>query len=430
MRPKEKRRGDVSTFHRVHRKLGGIVLICLLFGRVVSAQETAGNWQAEARRYAEARDWRRALEVVDRVLAQTPQDLDAQALRARILLWSGEVEAAEEAFRHLTAAAPRDPDMHAGLASALQRRSKREEALAALDRALELDRNRADLRLARGRILQALGRTKEARAEFRSALELDPGNKETRAALTALQAEAAHELRVGADTDRFNFSGPYQGQWVSLASRWSRRWATVVAGNFYERGGIGAGKAIMAGTGHSARWGALTVGGAAGHDNGIIPRSEFLFEYGRGWRVTESGWVRSVELSYGQHWYWYAGAHVLSLNQALQISLPRDWEWRASISEARSAFPGTPIGWEPSGQTRLTFPAWGGRRIRPNVFFAAGTEDFALAAQLGRFASRTFGGGLAVRLTARQEITAYGAYQQRSQDRTQASFGLSYGFRF
>ena len=50
--------------------------------------------------------------------------------------------------------------------------------------------------------------------------------------------------------------------------------------------------------------------------------------------------------------------------------------------------------------------------------------------QIGRFASQTYGGGLRFQFTARQDITGYAAYQKRTQDRNDTSFGLSYGIHF
>jgi hypothetical protein len=37
---------------------------------------------------------------------------------------------------------------------------------------------------------------------------------------------------------------------------------------------------------------------------------------------------------------------------------------------------------------------------------------------------------LRFRFTALQDVTAYGAFQQRTQGREQTSFGFSYGIRF
>jgi hypothetical protein len=82
--------------------------------------------------------------------------------------------------------------------------------------------------------------------------------------------------------------------------------------------------------------------------------------------------------------------------------------------------------------TRLSFPLAhsGERRLSGNIFYAVGSEDFAQVDQIGRFASQTYGGGLRFQVNARQDITGYGSYQKRTQDRTDTAFGLSYGIHF
>ncbi len=98
----------------------------------------------------------------------------------------------------------------------------------------------------------------------------------------------------------------------------------------------------------------------------------------------------------------------------------------------RSTFSGTGAEWRPSGITRLGFPLanWSERRLSGNIFFAVGTEDFAQVDQIGRFASQTYGGGLRFQISPRQDVTGYASYQKRTQDRTDTSFGLSYGIHF
>src|SRR5207245_3604947 len=60
--------------------------------------------------------------------------------------------------------------------------------------------------LARGRILRALDRRAEAHADFAAAMYFDPSNREARDGLASLRPEAHHELRIGSDTDWFNFA--------------------------------------------------------------------------------------------------------------------------------------------------------------------------------------------------------------------------------
>jgi hypothetical protein len=86
------------------------------------------------------------------------------------------------------------------------------------------------------------------------------------------------------------------------------------------------------------------------------------------------------------------------------------------------------VEWVCSGATRLAFPLH--RQLSANLGFANGTENFAHVDQIGRFSARTYIGGLKYRFTARHDISGYVAVQDRSQGRTENSFGVSYGFRF
>jgi hypothetical protein len=372
------------------------------------------------------------MRIVEREAARAPQDTDVRAWRARILLWSGHIVESEREFRLLVRAAPQDPDLRLGLASALGREERWKEALRELDAAVEVDPKRVDLHAARGRALRALGRTADARQEFVKALQQEPASEESRAGLLSVRAEPKHELRLGTDTNLFNFAGTYEGEWVSLTSHWTEHWGTNFAGNFYQRNATIAGKFIASATGRSKRWGGLTLGGASAHDRGIIPETEAFYGYDRGWRIGESGLLQGAEATLEEHWYWFTAARILTLNGTATFYLPREWTWSLSLLGARSRFSSTAAEWRPSGTTRLGFPlaARGERRLSGNVFFAAGTENFALVDQVGRFSAQSYGGGFKFKFTRRQDVTAYAAYQKRTQDRTQTSFGFSYGIHF
>jgi tetratricopeptide (TPR) repeat protein len=395
-------------------------------------QDRPLDWQVQVRKYAEEQDWKSALRIVDQERARAPQDVDLRAWHARVMTWSGQLAEAEKEYLEILRVARTDPDNWMGLASVYLREGKTEDALRALDRAVELDPKRADLRAARARALRAMGERNEARMEFQRALNLDPNNTEARAGLTSVRREPRHELRFGQDDDLFNFADANHDEWASLVSRWTTYWTTSVAGDFYQRGGAAAGKFVGSVTRRQPKWGALTLGGAIGHDNAVIPKSEAFFDLDHGWKISEANFVRAVEFECGQHWYWYQASRILTLNGAAIVSFPQEWTLSLGATGARSAFSETGAEWRPSGTTRLGFPLWhwDDKRISGNVFFAAGTEDFAQIDQIGRFASQTYGGGLRFQLNARQDVTGYAAYQKRTQDRTDTSFGLSYGIHF
>jgi tetratricopeptide (TPR) repeat protein len=410
----------------IFRLLGGLWILCFL----AWGQQLTPRWHADLQRCVEANDWTAAMDIVDQEIAYAPKDMDIRAWRARVLMWSGKIAEAEHEYLEILAIVPNDPDNWLGLANVYSRERRAEEARRALDRAVELDPKRADLRAARGRAFQAADEQKEAKLEFRRALELDPNNTEAHAGLLSLRGEPRHELRVGANADLFSFTDANHDEGLSLTSQWTSHWGTSVAGNPYQRGGTEAEKFVASVTGKLPRWGELTLGGAAAHDNNVIPKNEAFFDYDRGWKVSGSKVLRGVEIDYGQHWYWYTTARILTIHETTLFYLPHDWTWSLGLTGARSHFSSTE--WRPSGMTRLGFPItrWDERRLGGNVFYAVGTENFAQVDQIGQFSSHTYGGGLRFQLTAREDVTGFAAYQKRTQDRRQTSFGFTYGFRF
>lgn len=408
------------------------VLAAVFLVRNVWGQQPAENWQVQVREYAASQNWADALRVVDQQIARSPNDMDIRAWRARVLTWAGRLVEAEDEYDRVLQVERDDPDNWMGLATVYLREGRLEEALKTADHAVELDPKRADLRAARGRILRASGNISDARLEFQRGLALDPGSEEAQSGLFSLRDAGKHELRLGFDGNLLSFAPAYYDQWMSLVSKWTPHWTTSVAGNLFQRGGTDAGSFLASVTGSWPRWGALTIGVASAHDEGVIPETETFFEVDHGFKLSEDRPVRAIEVIYGQHWYWYTTARILTASETAVIYLPRNWTWSIGLTEARSHFSGTTIDWRPSGLTRIVFPLgrWSERELSGNSFFAVGTEDFAQVDQIGSFASRTYGGGLRFRFSARQDISTYAAFQQRTQDRAQTSYGLSYGIRF
>ena len=421
---------------RVTRRRKGIlrrlVLGTFLLALPVWGQNPPADWQTQVRNYSELKDWASAMRIVDQEIARAPEDMDVRAWRARVLEWSGKLAEAEREYLQILEVSKSDPDNWLGLANVYLGEGKTQEALRALDVAVKLDPERAEVHMARGRALAAAGERKEARLEFQQALKLDPANEEARVAQKSVLGEPKNELRFGQDDNAFNFLYPNFGEWLSLRRQWSPHWSTTFLGNFFQWGPADAGKFGASVTGQLPKWAALTVGGGAGHDSGVLPKREAFFELDRGWKTSETGFLRGLELTYNQHWYWYSTVRVLPLSGVVLAYLPRDWTFSMSEIEARSGFPGLGVQWRPSEIVRLGFPIMrkGEKPLSGNVFFATGTEDFASVDQIGSFASQTFGAGLRFSITARQNVSAYASYQKRSQGRTDTNLGLSYGFRF
>jgi tetratricopeptide (TPR) repeat protein len=403
------------------------ILAAILCAASVSAQ---ADWQADIRRLVHQQQVSAALAVAERRLAEVPQDLEARGWRARLLAWSDRVAESEAEYRAVLTLAPRDTDILVGLADVLARQQRFSEALVYLDRARELEPSRDDVEVRRGRMLRALGRRDEARSAFRAALAQNPNDPEARAGLDSVAPEPRHQLVAAGDFDFFHTATNSSAQLYTLTLRsdWPTRWRTLVGTSFGQRFGETPARGLGSVTLRLTPAAAFTVGGVGGRDQGVVAKAEVFWEYGHGWKVSRERFLRGVEATFAQRWLWFDGARVLTLAPTAFFYLPRDWIWSVQVTAARSRFTGTPTEWRPSGVTRFAFPVH--RRVTGNAFFAVGTENFAVADQLGRFSARTWGGGARWQFASRQDVSFYAFYQDRSQGRTQTSFGLAYGIRF
>jgi tetratricopeptide (TPR) repeat protein len=404
----------------------------------VRGQEQPQNWQTQVRKYCEAGDWPSAMRLVEAQIARAPQDLDLKAWRARVLSWSGHLVEAEHEYREILAIDRRDPDNWAGLAIVCLRDGKIKDALHAIETAVQIDPTRSDLHATYARALKLAGQPLEARAEFNRALSVGPANAEARAELakspqpTKAGRTYQNELRFGVENDSLSYTVANQGQGASITTRWTPLWSTNLGGGFYQRSGIFADKFVGSVTFHAPSFAAVTAGGAIADDNAVIPKSEAFFDLDRGLANHDAKILKGIEFEYGQHWYWYQSARILTLNGTAVLYLPRDWSLTFGATGARSAFSGTGVEWRPSGVTRLSFPlaAWSTAKLSGNIFFAAGAENFASADQIGRFSSQTYGGGLRFDFSSRMYANFTYSYQKRTQNRTDGYSGAGYGIRF
>jgi tetratricopeptide (TPR) repeat protein len=416
---------------------GWFAIFCFLVAmglmcHLAASEQTTPDWQQQVRRSAEMQDWNTALRIVESEIARAPHDLDLRAWRARVLMWSGRLTQAEQEYRAILALVPDDPDDWMGLANVYSREGRNDIALQAIDHALQLDPGRSDLHAVRGRTLVALNRGREAKSEFHRALELDPRSEAARAGLLSLREHPAQELRIESETDMFNYTGVNQSGGLTLISRWTPGWRTTIGEHFYHWAGTDAEKFGASLSRKLPSFGLLMIGGAAAHDNAIVPKREAFFAYDQGWKVSRDRFLRGVETVYEQHWYWYTTARILSLRETEIFYFPRDWTWSFAVTEARSHFSGTGVEWRPAGFTKLGFPLMrvAQRQLGGNLFFGTGTENYSLVNEIGHFSAHTYGAGLRLPLTERQDADGFVGYQQRSQNRTETLFGISYGIRF
>jgi YaiO family outer membrane protein len=411
---------------RVHFLAVGLVA-CLWSSATSLSQENGASWSEQVRTLAEANRFAEAKQVVTRWMEAHPGDLDARGWNARLLSWTNHWREAEAEYRELVKLAPEDPDLQLGLADVLTWQKRYGEALPVLEQTCSANPARHDCQLRRARTLQNLGRNREAQQAYRQVLAQEPSSAEARAGLEQSRL-GRHEIRIGSDVDLLNFAQDGRAVTAGIRSRLNSRLHSAFSATQYERFGeramrFGAESTIRLGNAAN-----LTMGGAAAKDEGVIPRNEAFFELGKGFQSRGLGPVRGVELTYQQRWLWYRDARVLALSPGAVLYLPKDWTWLFRVSAARNHLTGSPVQWQPSGWTKLSFPIT--RHVGSHLLFGSGTENFGVLDQIGQFSARTWGSGLNFRLTSGQEISTYGSYQSRSQGQSQTSFGVNYGIRF
>lgn len=386
-----------------------------------------GDWQAIAGEQARHGKLDAALATVAARLASAPDDVEAHGWRGRVLAWKGRWADADNEYRLALRLAPDDVEILTALADVLLWQKKAEPALEVIDRARARAPANEQVMLSRALILRALARTSDLREQVRELLRLNPSNPQARSLLASLRPEYRHEVRFGNDVDTFNYTDAAQMQSAILTSRWNRRWSTAFGSEIYQRFGEQAQKFSGRSMLHISTRDWFGVGGAGANDNGIVPKAEASFEYGHGFRF-DNYFLRGLEACYQQRWLWYRGAHVLTLTAAQTYYLPHDFYWTFTVTGARSGFTNTGVEWIPSGSTRLRIPLQS--RLSGHLSFAVGSEAYSQADQIGRFSARTFAGGLQFRVVSNHDISGYVAQQNRSHDRSQTSYGLSYGIRF
>ncbi|MHB8484268.1 MAG: tetratricopeptide repeat protein [Candidatus Acidiferrales bacterium] len=395
------------------------------------------DWLERVKKSVAGHDLKAALEAVDARLAAEPEDSDAMGWRAQILAWMGQRKEAEIAYRRALRLSPKDGDFLLGLATLLAQDGRNAEALALLDTTVKIPPARADVLNERGRVLRALGRRDEARVAFVQAETLEPTNisaadDEARAGLRSLEEPLRFEIDIGNETDAFNYTGAANTQTITFVAKPNARWILSTEADIYQRFGANAQKVIGSATYRLTPSDAFTVGGGGGNALGIIPRTETYFEYGHGFRISETKAVRGIEATYNQHWFWYEQAGVLVFTGTVATDFAHDFCWTMSGDAARSRFNGAAVAWEPSGYGRLEFPLprVAASRLLLDLTFAVGSENFSEVDQVGAFASRTYGGGFRLGLTEKDYVNFYVARQERNGGNSETSYGVSYGLRF
>jgi tetratricopeptide (TPR) repeat protein len=401
-----------------NRLCGALAALAMFTTLAASAQELEPNWVSEVRAEVKAKKLDAAASTIARRLQEDPRDLEAQSWQARIWAWTGDWARAQAQYKSVLAAVPDDIDNLLGLSDVLLWQGKAAESDRVLLRAEKLQPGNPEIAERRVRLDAALHAKPEPQAvvESRKAAPNDDSSDRPK-----------YAINLGTETDAFSFTTPANAQTIGFDARWSQRWSTTFTGMSYSRFGHFAQEMSSAFTYHLPAGDALTLTYTQGSHQQIAPLEQVALDYDRGVRL-HLGPVRGLEFIAHGAQVWFLASQVSVVGGTAMVYLPREWMWSIAVNGAKTHFTGVGSSWSPAGVSKLQFPL--SHRIRGEVGFGVGAENYSSIDQIGSISARTYIGGVHYSLSRWQEFSAFMAYQQRHGGSTQTSVGGGYGFRF
>lgn len=151
-------------------------LATLLLAASLLAQESLGDLVATGRAHCSKREWAAAIAVLDRALAQAPDDLEALHWRGHAFTGAEQHERARADLARAIDLGADDAWVHYAHAMALHHLGSLEAAVRGYTAALAIDGTFFKANEWRGFTLSRLGRHREALADLDAALRVDAGN--------------------------------------------------------------------------------------------------------------------------------------------------------------------------------------------------------------------------------------------------------------
>jgi len=159
-----------------------------------------------ARAYSYSGDWEKAQPIVDKLLANDPENTDVLLLGARLKFWRNDRRGAEEGYGRVLRLRPGDAEALMGMADVAAFEGRWDDALGIYQKIIQLHPEAAEAYFKLGRFYQGRGDYQKARENFQKAVGLDPANADYRNVLNAAGARLPKrfELRYQQKIESFN----------------------------------------------------------------------------------------------------------------------------------------------------------------------------------------------------------------------------------
>ncbi len=403
-----------------------VMCVLALASSFICAQTSspAGNELAErARAAVQAKQYKTALELFDRIVEQNPKDLEARVWVARLRSWQQDYAAAERGYRDVLLEDPGNVEAELGLVDVLSWQKQYQEAQQRLEKLRANRPQDPEVTVRLGRLARWQGNTADAQRYYAETLALNPADPDIRheaETTPAADREARFRLALGYSHDHFDFTDSANEGFLELAYRRDR--ATVL-GRIQYQSKFGEQRPRYAfGTTCQLRTRTWVHGefGWASSQAIVVPQQDATLELTQGLRpgLAAGGGYRYMNFRDGE-------VQVVSALTNLDVRTNLHLYLRYTPALTRFKATGART-WNHNGWMRGVWDA--NRTLSPYLLYAVGSESFEAITvdQLGRFAAHTYGGGAEVRMNSRQGFRAGYFYQRRTQARRQHSFSLSY----
>ncbi len=345
-----------------------------------------------------------ALRLFRERIAQNPGDLEARVWTGRLLLWTGDPEAAAAVFRAVLAEAPANAEAVVGLGSAQLARGDTAAAIETLQRAHRLAPGDADVLAALARAYRRAARITDAVGFARRAASLA---REYASLAEDLERVHRHRIEISGFTETLTAGRPGADQ-ASLRADFRAR-DDMRVGAMLERQHRGGEQDLRAGG--TVAWQvqpgtSLALQIVAGPGNVVLPRYDL--------RVDVAHALGRLEVAGGLRHLRFEGARATVVAPAFAVDVRDDLTIGGRYYLARTAFGGgaraTGHSWLARGAWRAHHRAWlsGG--------YARGVENFETLTsdRLGVFRAHTGFVGLRVELPSLTGVAGAYEHQRRS----------------
>jgi len=376
---------------------------------LVLALQSAPADRIRAVELARAGRTEEAIQLFERVVAQSPGDAESRLWLARLDLRLGRIDKAEAQVRSVLAERPADVDARIVLGTVLTRKGDWRGALDVLVPTASDAGQNGDYFAALARAHRRAGDDRNAYESFRKAVALSPDDPELRAGYENAASAYGHAIAVEGFGQQVSPGSSSATGSLAASIRATPR--LHVLGLFRTRHSQGVSDALGGGglEWHLARPTLLTLHGSGGSGNVSLPRSDL------GADVVQ--YAGAVELGGGIRELSYAGVDVTALSATAAWDRGERWRLDTRYTYSRSRFDvtGDSEG-DHSVVVRPTFRAT--RRVWLNGAYAYGIESFEdlTADRLRQLGSTTAAGGIRIGLRSLTVITTTWEHQWRSND--------------